>query len=187
MPVTIATAPSNDSGFSDEDETIALAVADSHAPIAPLEHRSMRSILQRYAHLEGLYTEDLPQWKVIRFLEKAGLPSDTPVLGYIDTSVWRSGKNGVLFSEDGLYYTNDFVAGAGGSYFISYNDIVIHGSPIHKSRHFYLGLDTLPNRGLIDFVGADTDIDEFSELVLAIKAGYQEPEEIIEVKTEYMF
>tara|TARA_R110001606_G_scaffold341808_1_gene490159 strand:- start:100 stop:1398 length:1299 start_codon:yes stop_codon:yes gene_type:complete len=187
MPVTIATAPSNDSGFSDEDETIALAVADSHAPIAPLEHGSMRSILQRYAQLEGLYTEDLPQWKVIRFLEKAGLPSDTPVLGYIDTSVWRSGKNGVLFSEDGLYYTNDFVAGAGGSYFISYNDIVIHGSPIHKSRHFYLGLDTLPNRGLIDFVGADTDLDEFSELVLAIKAGYQEPEVIIEAKTEYMF
>lgn len=187
MPVVSAGVTSNDSGFIDKGETIAMAVAESHAPMEALKPGSMSSILQHFAHLEGLFVDELPQWKIIRFLEKAGLPSDTPVLGFIDTSVWRSGKNGVLFSEDGLYYTNDFVAGAGGSFFASYSDIVVHGAPIYKSRYFYLGLDTLPNRGLIDFVGADTDLEEFSELILTIKTAYQEPAEVQEEKTEYMF
>tara|TARA_R110002049_G_scaffold111603_1_gene260903 strand:+ start:262 stop:1560 length:1299 start_codon:yes stop_codon:yes gene_type:complete len=187
MSVASAGVTSNYSTRTSEGDISPTAIAESHAVMEPLKLDSMQSILRHYAHLEGLYIGELPQWKIIRFLEKAGLPSDTPVLGYIDTSVWRSGKNGLLFSENGLYYTNDFVAGSGGSFFASYSDIVVHGAPIYKSRYFYLGLDTLPNRGLIDFVGADTDLEEFSELVLAIKANYQEPEEIIEEKTEYMF
>ncbi len=187
MPVASAGVTSNNSTRTSEGDISPTAIAESHAVTEPLKLDSMQAILQHYVHLEGLYVDELPQWKIIRFLEKANLPSDTPVLGFIDTSVWRSGKNGVLFSEDGLYYTNDFVAGAGGSYFVSYNDIVMHGAPIYRSRYFYLGLVTLPNRGLIDFVGADTDLEEFSELILTIKANYQEPQEALEEKTEYMF
>jgi hypothetical protein len=136
------------------------------------EQESIETILQGYAHLQNYYVADLPSWKLIRFFEKAGLPSNTPVLAFIDTSVWRSGKNGVLFAQDGLYYTNDFVAGAGGSYFISYADIATHAAPIYKKRYFYLGDDRLPKRGLIDFVGADTDLEELSNLILEIRDFY---------------
>lgn len=148
---------------------------------------SVESILLEYRHLEGLYIDELPQWKLIRFFEKAGLRSDTTVLGFIDTTVFRSGKNGVLFTQDGIYYTNDFVAGAGGTYFMSYADIVMHAAPIHRRRAFYLGYDRLPNRGLIDFVGADTDLEEFSALILAIKTRYEAPEEYSTEESEPQF
>lgn len=151
------------------------AVVESHPSVVQAQTGSVRSMLLEYRHLKGLYVEELPQWKLIHFFEKAGLRSDTTVLGFIDTSVFRSGKNGVLFSEEGIYYTNDFVAGAGGTYFMSYTDVVLHAAPIHRRRYFYLGYETLPQRGLIDFVGADTDLEEFSALILAIKERYETP------------
>lgn len=144
------------------------------------DYKSIEEVLQDYSHLQNYYVTDLPNWKLIRFLEKAGLPSNTPVLAYIDTSVWRSGKNGVLFTQDGLYYTNDFVAGAGGSFFISYADIATHAVPIYKNRYFYLGYDALPKRGLIDFVGASTDLEEFSNLIGEIKSSFAAGEHLVE-------
>ena len=161
--------------------------AETHSPVEFAYTGSVASILQEYSHLESLEIDELPQWKILHFLEKAGLPSDTTVLAFIDTSVWQSGKNGVLFAEDGIYYTNDFVAGAGGSYFVSYDDIVMQAAPIHKRRYFYIGDDTLPKRGLIDFVGADTDLEEFSELISAIKTRYKVPEELVVDNFEPMF
>lgn len=186
MPVAPIGEQTHDPMAESEASSIDPSAA-SRAAITPAKSGSVESILRDFQHLEGLFTDELPQWKLIRFLEKAGLPSDTPVWGFIDTTVWRSGKNGVLFGQDGIYYSNDFVAGAGGNYFASYADIVMHAAPIHKRRYFYLGLDKLPNRGLIDFVGADTDLEEFSDLILAIKSRYQEAEEAMEEKTEYMF
>lgn len=163
------------------------SVSESHSPNVQIKTGSVASILQEYRHLNGLYVDGPPQWKLIRFFEKAGLPSDTPVLAFIDTSVWRSGKSGVLFAEEGIYYTNDFVAGAGGSFFISYADIVVHTAPIHKRRYFYLGYDNLPKRGLIDFVGADTDLEEFLNLMLEIQANYVAADEHLTEDTERHF
>lgn len=152
----------------------------SGPPVQPSEQNSLEAILQDYSHLQDYYVSELPSWKLIRFFEKAGLPSNTPVLAFIDTSVWRSGKNGVLFTQGGLYYTNDFVAGAGGSYFISYADIVTHAAPIVKNRYFYLGYDRLPKRGLIDFVGANTDLEEFSSLIREIQSNYTQDKQLTE-------
>jgi hypothetical protein len=135
--------------------------------------KSVAAILQDFHHLKNLDVDELPRFKLLHFLEKAGLPSSTPILGFIDTSVLRSGKHGVLFAQEGIYYTNDFVAGAGGTYFISYEDVVMHAAPLHKGRYFYLGIQRLPKHGLIDFVGAGTDLEEFSQLILEIKSNYE--------------
>lgn len=163
--------------MSDNDGGATRPASPAHSPDVQASPGSVASILHDYRHVESLEVDQLPQWKLIRFLERAGLPSDTPALAFIDTSVFRSGKNGVLFAEQGLHYTNDFVAGAGGSFFISYEEIVAQASPIHRGRYFYLGYDILPKRGLIDFVGADTDLEEFSALIAAIKTRYEAPQD----------
>lgn len=180
-------ATQSDTAMRESDSISTLALTEPHTPAGTVHSGSIASILAEYRHLEGLDVDELPQWKLIHFLEKAGLPSDTSALAFIDTSVWQSGKNGVLFTEDGIYYTNDFVAGAGGSYFVSYDNIVMHAAPIHKRRYFYLGYNILPKRGLIDFVGADTDLEEFSELISAIKMRYEAPEEFTVSNFEPMF
>ncbi len=135
--------------------------------------KSLVSILQSYAHLEDFYVEELPQWKLVQFFNKAGIASTTPVLGYIDTTLWGSGKNGVIFTPEGIYYSNDFVAGVGGTFFISYDEVVVSAQPNFNKRYFYLGYGGLPKRGLIDFVGNDTDLADFLALIQEIQAHYE--------------
>ena len=147
----------------------------SHA--MPAGPKTLESILHEYADLENYYVGDLPQWKLVRFFDKAGIANTTPVLAYIDTTLWGSGANGVVFTPEGIYYSNDFVAGVGGTYFISYADVVQHAVPNFNKRYFYLGYGALPKRGLIDFVGNDTDLDGLLGMIEEIQAHYKSPEE----------
>ncbi|MDP6599411.1 MAG: M48 family metallopeptidase [Candidatus Poribacteria bacterium] len=125
---------------------------------------AVKTLLQDYQHLDDFYVSDLPARKVAGFLDKANLPENTEILGYMDTTVWGSGKNGVIFTPEGVHYTNDFTSGAGGSHFVSYSDIIERARPTYKSSYFYIGDERLPERGLIDLIGGDTDIEEFSSL-----------------------
>ena len=135
--------------------------------------KSLESILREYAFLDNYYVDELPQWKLVQFFNKAGIANTTVVLAYIDTTIWGSGKNGVLFTPDGIYYSNDFVAGVGGTFFISYDDIVEFAQPNYDKRYFYLGYGALPKRGLIDFVGNDTDLDALLAMFEEIQTHYQ--------------
>ncbi len=139
--------------------------------------RSLDSILRSFAHLEDFYVDELPQRKLVQFFNKAGIANTTPVLGYIDTTLWGSGKNGVLFTPTGIYYSNDFVAGVGGTFFLSYDDAVRHAQPSFDKRYFYLGYGALPKRGLIDFVGNDTDLEDFQTLIEEIQSYYSSHQE----------
>lgn len=160
---------------ADEPSAAMPSVSAIQAHDAPVHFgaKTLESILREYAHLENFYVDEIPQWKLVQFFNKAGIVNTTPVLGYIDTTLWGSGKHGVLFTPEGIYYSNDFVAGVGGTFFIAYDDIAQHAQPNFEKRYFYLGFGGLPKRGLIDFVGNDTDLESLLSMIEEIQANYE--------------
>ena len=131
---------------------------------------NLQQVLNSFSKLEDYWVGlNIPQKKLRAFIKKAGLPQNTASLAYLDTTVWGSGANGILFTDSGIHYTNDWTAGAGGTHFVSYEDFAAKGKPYYKGQYLYLGVGSLKQGGLIDLIGANTDLAEVVSLLRSIQ------------------
>lgn len=82
-------------------------IADRRAPIFPNIEIAVVSALNKHAHMRDLHVDpDIPHTKLENARAECGMPQDETVLALIDTTLRKSGKNGMLFSNRGIYIRN---------------------------------------------------------------------------------
>ncbi len=88
------------------------------------------------------------------------VPWDHPVMALIDTTVFGSAKNCLIFSHTGIYYHNDWTGQQPGGYFIAYSDI--KGRSFTKVGAHEVNLD----RGSsVDFSGSSLPTEEALQIM----------------------
>jgi serine/threonine protein kinase len=76
-------------------------------------------------HSSGLFLQpNIPERKLRNGIINCEVPKKEKILGFVDLTVWGSGKRCLLFGTNAIYYSNDRLSKQPGTHSISYSDLI---------------------------------------------------------------